>query len=122
MGADLLQSFFSHRVQPLRQWEMTMWIYPGPSCPDSPFSEKLGGMEINTWVPGVLAHGAILNVGTGPVPLREGVDNPWVSSLKPTFSYLCRFWFLNVCVFLRMVLGMFVALHGVVTLPDDVVR
>jgi hypothetical protein len=37
---DLLWTFFSHRVQPLYQWEMTMWMCPGTSCPDHPFSEE----------------------------------------------------------------------------------
>jgi hypothetical protein len=48
MGAALLQTFFSRRVQPLRWRGMTVWIYPGPSCPDHPFSIELGDMEINT--------------------------------------------------------------------------
>jgi hypothetical protein len=52
----------------LRQQEMTMWMYPGSSCPDCPFSEELGNMEINTWIRGVIAHGAALNLGTGPPP------------------------------------------------------
>jgi hypothetical protein len=41
MGADLLQTFFSHWVQSLRQREMTMWMYPGRSCPNHPFSVEL---------------------------------------------------------------------------------
>jgi hypothetical protein len=45
-----------------------MWMYPGSSCPDCPFSEELGNMEINTWIRGVIAHGAALNLGTGPPP------------------------------------------------------
>jgi hypothetical protein len=36
MGADLLQTFVSHRVQPFRQWEMTMWMHLGPSYHDRP--------------------------------------------------------------------------------------
>jgi hypothetical protein len=68
---------------------MTMWMYPGPSHPDHPFSIELGDMEINTQVRGVLAHEANLNLGFGPVPLRKGVDCPWVSLLGLTFSYLC---------------------------------
>jgi hypothetical protein len=55
---------------------MTMWLYPGPSCPDRPFSEELNDMEINTRIRGILAHGADLNFGLGPIPLREGVDSP----------------------------------------------
>jgi hypothetical protein len=75
---DLLQTFISYRVQPLHQREMTMWIYLGPSCPDHPFSTELDGTEINTWIQGVLAHGADQNFGSSPVLLGEGVDNPWV--------------------------------------------
>jgi hypothetical protein len=48
MGTDLLRTFFSYRVQPLRQRVMTMWLYQGPCCPDYPFSEELGDTEINT--------------------------------------------------------------------------
>jgi hypothetical protein len=39
-----------------------MWIYLGPSCPDLPISTELGDTEINTWIWGVLAHGADLNL------------------------------------------------------------
>jgi hypothetical protein len=63
----------------------------GAKLPDRPFSKELGNMEVNTRVREVLAHGAILNHGTCPVPLREGVDNPWVSPLGPSFGYLCQF-------------------------------
>jgi hypothetical protein len=56
--------------------------------------------------------GTDLNLGSSPIPLREGVDNPWVSLLRPTFSYLCQFQFLNVCMFLRKVLGVLAAPHG----------
>jgi hypothetical protein len=73
MGADLLQTYFSRWVQTLRQWEMTMWMYLRPSCPDHFFSEELGDMEINTQICWVLAHGVILNLGPSLGPLREGV-------------------------------------------------
>jgi hypothetical protein len=53
-----------------------MWMYPVPSCPDCPFSVELDGTEVNTQIRGVLAHGANLIFGPGPVPSREGVDNP----------------------------------------------
>jgi hypothetical protein len=69
MGADLLWTFFNRRVQPLRQREITMWMYLGSSCPNRPLSEELGDTEINTWIRGVLAHGANLNLGSGLVPL-----------------------------------------------------
>jgi hypothetical protein len=77
MGGDLLQTLFSHHVQLLHQQEMTMWVYPGPSCPDRPFIVELGDTEINTRVRGggVLIHGGDLNFGSSPVPLREGVDS-----------------------------------------------
>jgi hypothetical protein len=69
MGLDLLWTFLSHRVQPLRQLGMTMWMYMEPSCPNRPLSEELGDTEINTWIHRVLAHGAVLSLGTSPVPL-----------------------------------------------------
>jgi hypothetical protein len=45
-GADLLQTFFSHWVQPLHQQVTTMWMYPRPRCPDHSFSEELGDAEM----------------------------------------------------------------------------
>jgi hypothetical protein len=53
-----------------------MWMYPGSSCLNYPFFVELGDIEINTRIRGVLAHGADLNYGSGPVPLME-----WVKSL-----------------------------------------
>jgi hypothetical protein len=44
-----------------------MQIYPMPYCPDRTFSKELNDMEINTRIPGILAHGANLNHGSGPV-------------------------------------------------------
>jgi hypothetical protein len=58
-GADLMWTFVSHLVQPLRQREMTMWMYLGSSCPDRPFSVELGDTEINTWIRGSLLTGPI---------------------------------------------------------------
>jgi hypothetical protein len=46
----VLQTFFNSGVQSPCQREMTMWMYPGPSCPDYPFSVELGDTEINTRV------------------------------------------------------------------------
>jgi hypothetical protein len=63
-----------------------MWMYPGPSCPDHPFSTELSDMEISTRVQGVLAYGADLNLGSVSVPLRARVDSPWVSPLRLTFG------------------------------------
>jgi hypothetical protein len=99
MGVDLLQTFVSCRVQPLRQQGMTMWMYPGPSCPSHPFSVELGDTENNTQIRGVLAHGADLNFGSSPVPLREGVESPWVSLLKLILVYLCQFLLLKTRAF-----------------------
>jgi hypothetical protein len=59
-----------------------------------------------------LAPGANLSLGSGLVPLREWVDSPWVSLLGLAFSYLCQPQFLDVSMFLRMVLGTLVACHG----------
>jgi hypothetical protein len=88
-----------------------MWMYPGPSYLDHPFSIELDDTEINSRMRGVFAHGADLNFGSGPVPLREGVDSPWVSPLGLAFGYLCQSLFLNVRVFLRRILGTLVAPH-----------
>jgi hypothetical protein len=84
MGEDLLRTFVSRHVQPLPQQEMTLWMYLGLSCPDHPFSVELDDTEINTQIRGVLAHGADHNFGSGPIPLREGVDNRCVSLLELT--------------------------------------
>jgi hypothetical protein len=97
-------------------------MHPGPCCPDRPFPEDLGDTKIRTRIQGVLAHGANQNLGSGPVPLMEGVDSPWVSPLGPTFGYLCQFLFLNVCVFSRRVSDVLIASHGGGTLLEDVAR
>jgi hypothetical protein len=70
-GRNLLWAFFSRPVQPLHQWVTTMWMYPGPSYPDRPFSEELDYVEINTWIHRVLAHMVDLSTGAGPTPLTE---------------------------------------------------
>jgi hypothetical protein len=80
-----------------------MWMYRRPSCPDCPFSEGLGDTEINTRIQGVLAHGAYLNFGSDPVPLKERVESPWVSPLKLTFLYSFQFLLLKLCAFLRRI-------------------
>jgi hypothetical protein len=85
----LLRTLFSHRVQPLHQRLMTMRMYLGPSCPNRPFSVALGNTEFNTWIRGVLAQGADLNLGSVMIPLRERVDNPRVSSLGFLFGCMC---------------------------------
>jgi hypothetical protein len=91
IGVDLLQTFVSPRIQPLRQRGMTIWMCPGPSYPDRPFSGELGDMEINSQIREVLAHGANLNFGSSLVPLREGIKSPWVSLLELILVYLCQF-------------------------------
>jgi hypothetical protein len=109
MGVNLLQTFVSHHVQPLRQREMTIWMYPGSSYPDRPFFVELGDTEINTQIRGVLAHRADQNFGSGPVPLWEGGESSWVSSLELTFIYLCQFLLLNACTFFRRISSMHTA-------------
>jgi hypothetical protein len=66
-----------------------MWLYPGPSCLDHPFSKELGEVEINTQIYKVLAHGVDPNPGASPTPLREGVDSTRVSPFAFTFGGLC---------------------------------
>jgi hypothetical protein len=90
LGADLLWTFFSRRVQPLCRWVMTMCMYLEPSCPDRRFFEELSNVEINTWIHMDLAPGANSNLGAGPTPLREGVDSTWVSPLGPILDCLCQ--------------------------------
>jgi hypothetical protein len=60
-------------------------------------------MEINTRIHRVLAPGADLNPMASPAPLREAVDNTWVSPLGPILGCLCQFWFLNAFMLLRRV-------------------
>jgi hypothetical protein len=79
MGAGLLCTFIIHRVQPLQQWEMTIWMYPGPSCLYHFFSTELDDAEINSQIWGILVRGANQNSGPQPglskgrgcQPLRE---------------------------------------------------
>jgi hypothetical protein len=89
-----------------------MWMYSGSSYPDCPISEDLGDMEVNTRICRVHADGTIQNLSTSPAPLREGVDNPWVSPFGPTFGYLCQFWLLNAFMLLGRVLGVFASPSG----------
>jgi hypothetical protein len=74
-GMHLLRTFFSGRIQPLHQRVTKMWLCQGPSCLDCSFSKELSEVEINTQIHKVLDHGANLNPGAGPAPLREGVPN-----------------------------------------------
>jgi hypothetical protein len=67
-----------------------MWMYPGSSCLDHPFSEELGDAEINTRIHRVLAHGVDLNPRAGPASLREGVDSTRVRLFAFAFGNLCK--------------------------------
>jgi hypothetical protein len=60
-------------------------VVPERSDPDCSFSEELSDGEINTWILKVLNHGANLNLGAGPTPLREGVASSRVS----LFTWIC---------------------------------
>jgi hypothetical protein len=95
-----------------------MWMYPGPSYPDHPFSEDT---EINNQIYKVLAHVANLNLGAAPAPIREGVDNTLVSSPGPTFGCLCQFWFqMRSCYYAG---SRVCSQHPAgVTLPEDTAR
>jgi hypothetical protein len=64
-------------------------MYPGSGYPDSSFSTELDSAEINTWIRGILVHGADQDPAPSLVPLREGVISPWVSLLELTFICLC---------------------------------
>jgi hypothetical protein len=80
-----------------------MWMYPRPSCPNHPFSEELGEVEINTRIHRVHDHGADLNLGVDPTHIREGVDNTRVSLSAFTFDSSCHFDLLMVFTSVRSV-------------------
>jgi hypothetical protein len=102
---DLLPTFVSRRVQPLDRREMTIWTYPGPSCPDHFFSAELDGTKINTLIRGMLVHGADQNSSPSSVPLREVDVSPWRVCLS-LFSFACvNFCFINTYAFLCWILG-----------------
>jgi hypothetical protein len=96
-------------------------MFSGPSCPICPFSMELGRMEINTQVQGTLAPRINLNLGSGPVPLRERVDNLWMSLLGMALCYLYQSPFLNVSIPMQG-LGHARSTPWRVSLPQDVVR
>jgi hypothetical protein len=75
-------------------------------------------MEINTWIHKVLAHGADLNLGAGPVPLREGVDKTRVSQLESVFWPFAQFYPLTTLIFSCRAIC---APRGV-TLPKDMAK
>jgi hypothetical protein len=68
-----------------------MWLYPRPTCPDRPFSEKLGNVEINTRIHEVLDHGADLNPEVAPTHLGERDANTRVSLFRSIFGSLHDF-------------------------------
>jgi hypothetical protein len=98
-------------------------MYLGPRCGDHPFSAKLGDTEINTRIRRVLAHGDNLNSGSGLVPLREGVESPWVSPLELILIQLCQFLLLRTLTFFfGQDLRYARSTPQGVTLPEDAAR
>jgi hypothetical protein len=89
-----------------------MWMHLRPSCHNCPSSIELGDTKINTQIREVLALGGDMSLGSGPVPLKERVDNPRVSLPGLAFSYLWQPLFLDVSMFLRRVSGMLTVPHG----------
>jgi hypothetical protein len=82
LGADIFRTFLSHRLQPLRWWEMMMWRYPGPGCPNYSFSTELMDTNVDAQVRKLLALRARRSSAPSPASLREGVGNPWVSPFE----------------------------------------
>jgi hypothetical protein len=60
-----------------------MWMYPGPSCPYRPSSEKLSVVKVKAWIHKVLDLWVNPTPGVGPVPLRRGIASVRVSTLGP---------------------------------------
>jgi hypothetical protein len=89
LGADILCTFISHRVQPLRRWEITMWRYPRPDCPIRSFSAELMDMEVDARIRMLLAPKACWPSAPSPASLREGVGSPWVSPFEHAAARLC---------------------------------
>jgi hypothetical protein len=87
----LLQIFFSHRIQLLRQRVIKMLLYLGLSCFDCSFSEELSDAKINTRIHKVPDHGVDLNPGADPIPLGEGVTSTRVSLFGSVFGSLHNF-------------------------------
>jgi hypothetical protein len=96
-------------------------MHPGPSCPDCPFSTKLGNTWINTRIRGVLASRVHPNFGPNPLLLTERVDNLRVSLLGLAFSYLCQSPFPNVSASVQGLGCARNAPRGV-SLPEDVTK
>jgi hypothetical protein len=60
-----------------------MWMYPRPSFPDRPSSNKLSAVEVETWIHKVLDLGVNPTPGAGPIPLRRGIASVRVSTIGP---------------------------------------
>jgi hypothetical protein len=58
-----------------------MWRYPGLSCPNHFFSIELADADVDTRVRMILALRVNRHSSSGPVPMRDGVSSPWLSSL-----------------------------------------
>jgi hypothetical protein len=95
-GVEILRTFFSRGVQPLRRREVNVRMHLEPSCPNYPFSVELGNIGINTQIRGVVAYGVDPNFGPSLVLLRDRVNSLWVSLLGLAFSYLCQSLFPNI--------------------------
>jgi hypothetical protein len=63
-----------------------MWLYPGPSFPDSSSSEELSAVEVNSEILKVPVLGVDPNPGAGPAPLQGGVASARVSMLGPILA------------------------------------
>jgi hypothetical protein len=95
-------------------------MYQGPSCPDHCFPAELDDSEINTWIRGILAHGVDQNFGSDPVPLREGVESPWVSLLE--LSFLVHVFASQCMHILARDFGYMCSAPWGVTLPEEAAR
>jgi hypothetical protein len=68
-----------------------MWRYPGPSYPNRSFSVELAGAKVDFLVRRILGLDAHRHSSSGPIPFRDGVVRPWVSTLGPISTRLCQF-------------------------------
>jgi hypothetical protein len=98
-----------------------MWLYPGPSCLDRSFSNELSEAKINTRIQNILDHGANLNPGAGPAPLREGVANARVSPLGSVLAVCVISYSHHVRDLMQGLRGTCSVLRGVI-LPVDTVK
>jgi hypothetical protein len=94
---------------------------PGAKLSRLPFSMELGNTGINTRLRGVLASGVDQNFCPGLIPLRERIDNPWVSLSGLAFSYLRQSPFPNISTPVHG-LGCAHSAPWGFSLPEDVTR